>query len=281
MNIQIVTDSTSDIPADIRANLPITVIPLHIHLNERDYLDDQDLTREEFYNALPDADPYPTTAAPSPEQFWSVYQNLIDNGADAIFSIHISKSLSALYNSAQIAAKRSGNIPIYVIDSGNLSLAEGLVVVSAAKAAQEGKDIETIQSLIDSTIQRAHAYAKLDTIDYLQRGGRINAVQHSLISILGIKPIMKMNNHISRMEIARTRSKAFRKVLNTAIDIIPHADLFGITHANVPDQVEELTRKLKERLPSLAEPWVSEVTPVLGVHVGPGALCINWIESNP
>lgn len=280
MNIQIVTDSTSDIPPEIGATLPITVVPLHIHLNHQDYLDNQDLTREEFYNALPDADPYPMTAAPSPEQFWAVYQNLIDNGADAIFSIHISKTLSAVYDSAQIAARRSENIPIYVIDSGNLSLAEGLVVISAAKAAQAGKDIDSVQAVIDSAIKRAHAYAKLDTIDYLQRGGRINSIQHGLISILGIKPIMKMHNHISRMDIARTKSKAFKKVLQTALEAIPHADLFGITHANVPEQVEELIRQIKERLPSFTEPWVSEVTPALGVHVGPGALCINWIESN-
>ncbi|MCB2214332.1 DegV family protein [bacterium] len=278
MTIQIVTDSTSDIPPEVRANLPISVVPLHVQLNGHEYLDNENLTRQAFYEALPTSDPHPTTGAPSPERFLSVYNDLIDQGADAIFSIHISETLSAVINSAQLAAKRVEKIPVYVIDSGNLSLAEGLIVIMAAKAAKEGKDVETIQSMIDSAVKRAHAFAKLDTIDYLQKGGRINSIQHSVISILGIKPIMKMNNHVSGMKIARTKSKAFAKVLNLALKVFPKAESFGITHANVPDQVKDLIAQIKEHLPELPEPWVSEVTPALGVHVGPGALCINWIE---
>jgi len=278
MNVQIVTDSTSDIPPAILADLPITTIPLHIQLNGREYLDIENLSRKEFYDSLPNANPYPTTAAPSPEQFLEVYQRLIDQGAEAIFSIHISQSLSAIHNSAQLAAQRVTQIPVYVIDSGNLSMAEGLIVIGAARAAQSGKGVEEIHNVIESAIHRAHALAKLDTIDYLKQGGRINSITHSVISILGIKPIMKMHNHISRMEIARTKSKAFQKVVDEALEILPHAELFGITHANVPSQVEELVEQLKEFFPTLSDPWVSEVTPALGVHVGPGALCINWIE---
>lgn len=82
------------------------------------------------------------------------------------------------------------------------------------------------------------------------------------------------------MEIARTKSKAFEKVLQTAVDNIPYAELFGITHANVPDQVEELIRRLKKIIPTLPDPMVNEATPALGVHVGPGSLCVNWIESS-
>lgn len=278
MSIQIVTDSTSDIPPEVLVDLPITVVPLHVQLNGREYLDNETLSRESFFEALPKADPHPTTGAPSPERFLVAYNKLIDQGAEAIFSIHVSKTLSAVLDSAQLAANRVKQIPVFVIDSGNLSLAEGLIVILAAKAAQEGKDTDTIQAIIDSAIERAHAFAKLDTIDYLQKGGRINSIQHSLISLLGIKPIMKMHNHVSRMEIARTKSKAFAKVLNQALKVFPKAEAFGITHANVPDQVRALIDQMKEHLPSLPELWVSEVTPALGVHVGPGALCINWIE---
>jgi DegV family protein with EDD domain len=278
MTIQIVTDSTSDIPPEIQASLPISVVPLHVHLNGHDYLDNENLTREAFYEALPTSDPHPTTGAPSPERFLAVYNDLIDQGAEAIFSIHISETLSAVIKSAQLAAKMVDKVPVFVIDSGNLSLAEGLIVIMAARAAKAGEDIESIQALIDSAIERAHAFAKLDTIDYLQKGGRINSIQHSVISILGIKPIMKMNNHVSRMEIARTKSKAFAKVLNQALKVLPQAEAFGITHANVPDQVRDLIEQIKEHIPSLPEPWISEVTPALGVHVGPGALCLNWIE---
>jgi len=86
-----------------------------------------------------------------------------------------------------------------------------------------------------------------------------------------------MNNHISRMEIARTKSKAFEKVLDMAMEVVPHAELFGITHANVPDQAQALMAQLQQTFPDMAPPLMAEVTPALGVHVGPGALCINWI----
>ncbi len=280
MNIQIITDSTSDIPEEFLSDLPIRVVPLYITLNGDSYQDNIDLSRQEFYEGLPDSDPYPTTAAPSPDQFKSVFDEAADEGAEAIFSIHISKTLSATCEAAENAASEYERIPVYVIDSGNLSMAEGLVAITAARAARDGKSVEEIQAIIDDTIPRTHAYAKLDTIDYLLRGGRMSSIQHSIVSILGIKPILKMNNHESRMEVARTKSKAFDRVLQTALDAVPHAEIFGITHANVPDQVDSLVNQLKKALPDKPDPWISEVTPALGVHVGPGALCVNWIESS-
>lgn len=157
-------------------------------------------------------------------------------------------------------------------------MALGLIVIKAAQAARAGKNILEVKSVIEETIPRAYAYAKLDTIDYLLRGGRMSSIQQTIVGLLGIKPILRMNNHISKMEVARTRSKAFERVLNVALDCAPQAELFGITHAHAPEQVEELIQKLKAEVPDFPEPMVSEVTPALGAHVGPGALCINGID---
>jgi DegV family protein with EDD domain len=280
MNIHIVTDSTSDLPPALLNELPITVVPLFITLNGKSYQDNIDLTRKEFYTALPTSDPYPTTAAPSPNQFMRAFDRAVEKGAEVIFTIHISQTLSATFSSAEAAAKQYNRVPVYAIDSGNLTMAEGLIVVKAAQAAKEGKSVEEVRAIIDSTIIRTHAYAKLDTIDYLLKGGRMSAIQHSIVSILGIKPILKMNNHVSRMEITRTKRQAFERVLKTALENFPDAELFSITHANVPDQVEELIQELKKTFPDLPEPLVAEVTPALGVHVGPGSLCANWINKH-
>jgi len=238
-----------------------------------------DLTRQEFYAQLPDSDPYPTTATPSPQQFLENFNAAADQGAEAVFSIHISRSLSATIEAAEKAAEEFSRIPVHVIDSGNLSMAEGLIVISAALAAKEGKTEREVLALIESLIKRTYAYAKLETIDYLLRGGRMNAIQHSIVSILGIKPILKMNNHISKMEIASTKNKALQRVLNKGLEVAPKAEMIGITHANVPDQVKMIIDELKKAYPNMPEPLVSDVTPALGVHVGPGALCLNWIES--
>lgn len=280
MSVYIVTDSTSDIPQNIIDGLPIIVVPLYVILNGKSYLDKVDLSRQTFYETLPTSEPHASTATPSPNQFIQAYNRAADLGAEAVFSIHISQTLSATYQSAETAAKQYTRIPVYPIDSGNLTMAEGLIVIKAAQAAKEGKSTDEVRELIESTIPRTYAYAKLDTIDYLKKGGRMSSIQHSVVSILGIKPILKMNNHVSKMEIARTKSKAFEKVLQTAVDNIPYAELFGITHANVPDQVEELIRRLKKIIPTLPDPMVNEATPALGVHVGPGSLCVNWIESS-
>ena len=279
MSIYIVTDSTSDIPQDVVDSLPIVVVPLYVILNGKSYLDKVDLTRKTFYEELLNSEPHASTATPSPDQFYQAYNKAADLGAEAVFSIHISQSLSATYHSAENAAKQYTRIPVFPVDSGNLTMAEGLIVIKAAQAAKEGKSVEQVREVIESTIPRTHAFAKLDTIDYLKKGGRMSSIQHSVVSILGIKPILKMNNHTSKMEIARTKSKAFEKVFHTAADNLPYSELFGITHANVPDQVEELIRRLKEMMPDLPDPMVNEVTPALGVHVGPGSLCVNWIET--
>lgn len=280
MSIQIVTDTTSDIPPALLKTLPITVIPLYITLNGKSYRDNIDLTRKEFYEALPTAHPHPTTAAPSPAQYEKIYDQLVDQGATTIFSIHISKSLSAVYQSAEMAAEQYQRVPVIPIDSGNLTMAEGFIVIKAAQAAAEGKSVDEVQAVIDEAIIRAHAFAKLDTIDYLLRGGRMSAIQYNVVSVLGIKPILKMNNRTSRMEIARTKSKAFEKVVNVAMEKFPKAELFGITHANAPEQVNTLIQKLYEAYPDMPEPLVSGVTPSLGSHVGPGAVCVNWLESS-
>lgn len=278
MSIHIVTDTTSDIPPEVLETLPITVIPLYIALNGKSYRDNIDLTRQAFYEALPTASPHPTTAAPSPAQYEQVYDQLVEQGATTIFSIHISKSLSAVFHSAESAAKLYSRIPVIPIDSGNLTMAEGFVVIKAAQAAAEGRSVEEVQQVINDAIPRAHAFAKLDTIDYLLKGGRMSAIQYNVVSLLGIKPILKMNNHTSRMEIARTKSKAFEKVLHVAMEKYPRAELFGITHANAPEQVNTLIQKLADAYPGMPEPLVSGVTPSLGAHVGPGAVCVNWIE---
>lgn len=278
MTIHIVTDSTCDLPESAIRDLPINVIPLFINLNNRSYLDIDELSREEFYRLLPNAHPHPTTSAPSPSAFVKVYQELANNGATSIFSIHISHTLSAVINSAQKAAQEFNDIPVHVIDSGNLSMAEGLIVYQAAIAAKEGKSEAEITALLEKIISRTFAFAKLDTIDYLLKGGRITAIQHNIIGFLGIKPILKMNNGISRMDMARTKAKAFNRVLKVATDHALSAEVIGITHADCPDQVAQILEVLASLDDKMIKPLVNEVTPTLGSHVGPGALCINWIE---
>ncbi len=280
MSIHIVTDSTCDLPPEILLNYPITVIPCYININDKSYLDGIEISREEFYQYLPDAIHPPTTSAPGPGMFHDAYTTLAKQGATTIFSIHITKHFSNICNVAGLAAEEIKTVPIHVIDSGNLTLAEGMVVLRAAQAARNGANAEQVMEVIQSTIKNAYAYAKLDTVDYLKRSGRLSTIQHGVISLLDIKPILKMNDGLAKMEVVRTKGKAFLRVLEKAKEIAPKALLFGITHAQMPDQVEAILSMLKDQFPSLPHPLVSEVTPALGTHLGPGALCLSWIAQD-
>jgi DegV family protein with EDD domain len=280
MSIQIVTDSTCDLPLELLQQYPITVIPCYINIDDKSYLDGVEISREEFYQRLPLAVQPPTTSAPGPGVFLETYKNLIEAGATAIFSIHITKHFSNICNVAGLAAEEITTVPIHVIDSGNLTLAEGLVVLQAAQAARDGASVEQVLKGILNTIKHANAYAKLDTVDYLKRSGRLSTIQHGVISLLDIKPILKMNDGLAKMEVVRTRGKAFLRVVEKAIEIAPKALYLGITHANIPEQVEQLLTTLKEQFPGLPKPLISEVTPALGTHVGPGALCLSWISQD-
>ncbi|MBI9049964.1 MAG: DegV family protein [Anaerolineaceae bacterium] len=219
----------------------------------------------------------PNHIRPGPGVFLQTYQSLIEQGATAIFSIHITQKFSNICNVARLASEEIHDVPVHVIDSGNLTMAEGLIVLAAAQAAHSGATEQKILDIIEKAIEKSQAYAKLDTVDYLQRSGRLSNIQHGIISLLDIKPILRMNNHLAKMDIVRTRKKAFARVVETAKQMAPNASLFGITHANVPEQVEELLKQLKDAIPNLKEPMISEVTPALGTHVGPGALCLSWL----
>jgi DegV family protein with EDD domain len=280
MSIQIVTDSTCDLPREWVEKYQITVIPCFINLEGESYLDGVEITRQEFYQRLPQASPHPTTSAPGPGVFLEAYEKLAAEGAEGIFSIHVSKTFSNIFNSASIAAEEMQSIPVRAVDSGNLTLALGLIVLLAARAASAGANFEEVEAVIEAAVAHTNAFAKLDTIDYLRRSGRLSAIQHGLISMLDIKPILKMNAGISKMEMVRTQKKAVARVQEMALQVAPQAALFGVTHANAAQQAADLIQILAQSYPAPTPPLLSETTPALGTHVGPGTLCIVWTEES-
>lgn len=279
MAIRIVTDSTSDIPTELIQKYRITVIPCYINLDGASYLDGMEITRQEFYDRLPQAHPHPTTSAPGPGAFLEAYEKLAREGSDGIFSIHVTKTFSNIFNAANMAAEEMHGIPVRAIDSGNLTQALGLIVLHAAQAAANGASFEAVAAVTEAAIAHTYAYAKLDTIDYLKRSGRLSAIQHGIISLLDIKPILKMNAGHSKMEMVRTTKKAYERVRQTALEHAPQAAAFGITHANAPEQAAAVIADLQQAYPDLPPPLLSETTPALGTHVGPGTLCIVWTDS--
>ncbi len=281
MTIKIVTDSTCDLPESIIQELGITTIPLFINMDGQSYRDSVDLTREEFYRRLPASHPHPTTSAPGVDTFVAAYTNLFQNGADEIVSIHISKSLSNVCHVAELASQeiKQPN-KVIVLDSGQLSLGLGLIVRNAAIMANQGTVLEELVPAIEEIQSRTFAYARLNTLEYLRRGGRLSYVKQTIASLLDMKPIMKMVRGVAKMEAVRTRRRAEDRLVELVLALGP-LDQIGFTHFNARDEVDQLKERLEPIIPTNFPVLIQDVTPSLGAHVGPGAVCVSCITSNP
>jgi DegV family protein with EDD domain len=280
MRICIVTDSTCDLPKAIVETHGITVIPLYINQGNKSYLDGVDMTREEFYRRLPSFHPAPSTATPSPEHFTLSWNKLVDKGAQAILSIHISEKLSATVNSARIAAKNFASIPITVLDSSQLSLGLGFIVEKAAQMAELDSKMEDILISLADLMKRTYVFASLKTLKYLRRSGRMNFAVGHFGELLQIKPLLHMNQGSPVAHRVRTQDKATARMMEWLVEYAPFEKL-AIVHAGVQHEAEKMLAQIKDFLPHGEIPIV-QITPVLGAHLGVGALgfaCVSAKES--
>ena len=279
MTIKIVTDSTCDLPEKVIQDLGITVVPLYINLFDKGYLDGVEITRQDFYTNLPDYKVHPTTGIPGLNAFAQAYKVLSSKGATEILSIHISESLSGTVGVAQTAAREFDQIPVIVRDSGQLSLGTGFQVETAARMANEGKSMEEIQSALDEMMPRIFVTAGLKTLDYLRRSGRMNAFVAGLGSLLQLKPILTMKNGLPGSERVRTSSKAEARIIEMLEEHQP-IERFALLHTNAPEEARFFHSKIKDLIPD-SEVYSMDITPVIGVHIGPGAVGYAIISNKP
>ena len=279
MTIKIVTDSTCDLPIEIIKKYDITVIPAYINFTDGSYLDGVEISRKEFYDKLPNYQTPPTTSAPAIGTFARAYKKLKDDGATKIISIHISSTLSGIYNVALLAAEAMENIVVKTFDPGNLSLGTGLVVEAAAKMAEAGKSLEEILLKLKDLAQRTYTFAALDTLKFLQRSGRISRLKAGFGSLLQIKPILQMNDGKVVMEAARTSNGAIRHLLDTLQSLGP-IESIALLHTNASEKAELLRTQAKQMCAQISDAYSMEVTPVIGSHIGPGAIGFVAIKAS-
>ena len=271
MAIRIVTDSNCDLPAEIIKQYGIVVIPMYINIGAESYLDGVEMSRQEFYEGLPHFDTHPMTSVPGPGVFVETFDKLASEGATEILSIHIASSLSAMANSARLAAEEWDRLPVTVFDSGNLTLGTGLQVVAAAQAAAEGQLMAEIVAQLEDLSSRTHCFAALDTVEFLRRSGRLTRFQWALASVLQIKPLLKMNHGDYDMERVRTRKAALDRVVELLAGLGPLEEL-ALVHTHAPEEAKALERQAGHLIPRGKAPLSAEVTPVIGTHIGPGAV---------
>jgi DegV family protein with EDD domain len=278
MSIRIVTDSNCDLPEKIVNELGIVVIPMYINIGTESYLDGVEMSRQEFYEGLPHFDTHPMTSVPGPGVFVETFEALASEGATEILCVHIASSLSAMANSARLAAEQWDKLPVTVFDSGNLTLGTGLQAVAAAKAAAEGHSMAEIMALLEELAPRTYCFAALDTVEFLRRSGRLTRFQWGLASVLQIKPLLKMNNGEYDMERVRTRKAALARVVELLEELGPLEEL-ALVHTHAPEEAEALARQASHLLTGGAISMSAEVTPVIGTHIGPGAVGFIAVQS--
>ncbi len=276
--IRVVTDSTSDIPKELAESLGIEVVPCYINFGDESFLDQVELSREDFYRRLISSPAHPTTAAPPPGLFAEAYQRALKT-ATGIVSIHPPDRLSALRQSAMNGWKLlQSEIPYLALDAGQLSMGLGWVAVRAAQAAVEGATMEAIEELVASLYKRVHLYAALESVDYLQRSGRVGWARGAIGKLLRVRPLIKLfQGSVSSEGYVRTRKKAIEGLLSR-VRGLGELGTLTVLHTNAPELAERFRQRLA--LLPVPEPALTiNATPILGTHVGPDGVGFVAIQT--
>lgn len=281
MTVRILVDSTADIPHNRAAQLGIEVVPLLVLFGDHEYQDGVDLSSEQFYEKLTHTPDSPTTSAPAPGVFEEAYRKLFNEGAGSILTISLGNELSATQGNARQAAKvvaEETGKRIEVVNSGTVSGGFGMPAEIIANEARNGATLEQLVAHAESLCSRVHLYAALDTLEYLQRGGRIGRARQLIGSLLNVKPILEVrDSHVLGLENVRTRSKAQERVGQLAKECAP-IEAMAIVESSpqVGEQYVAIARSFYD-----GPIYHYTLGPVVGTHAGPGAGGIVVITQQP
>ena len=280
MAIKIVTDSTSDLDSSIAEDLGITIVPLNVHFGEAVFKDGIDLDTDQFFDKLINGNVFPSTSQPSLGEFVDVYKEISQPG-DVIISVHVSSKLSGTINSAQQAANTlSGTVDVRIVDTQQVSMTVGLSAVGAAQAAREGKSVEECIAVAESVARRSNFFALFDTLEYLEKGGRIGKARSLIGGLLKIRPILRVEDgEIGQFSKARSRNMGMLK-LEEAVRELGKLDDIAIVYSTDGSEAEKLAATVKDLLPSDKSPFLTRVGPVIGTHAGPNLVAIAAITSD-
>jgi DegV family protein with EDD domain len=277
MKTAILTDSTAYITKEIREKHKIHMIPLSVNFGMETYQEEVEITAEQFFAEIREKQELPTTSQPSVGMFVELFEKLAEE-YDAVISIHLSSGVSGTYNGAATAATMVDNIKVYPFDSEVSCMVQGFYVLEASEMAQAGKTPEEILARLEEMKQTMRAYFMVDDLTNLQRGGRLSGAQALIGSLLQVKPILHFEDKvIVPFEKIRTRKKALNRMYelfnedaekNIPIRVVA-------IHANQPEEAEKIKQELEGKYPNV-ECLTSYFGPVIGTHLGEGAIGLGW-----
>jgi DegV family protein with EDD domain len=274
--IRVVTDSASDLSAEVAADLGITVVPLSIRFGSEEFVDGRDLTTQEFWARCKASDLLPETAAPSPGSFQEAFLAAAAGGYDGVLSLSISAGVSATYQAAVAASKSVvDTIEVRALDSRSMTMGLGLMVVDVAELAATGADLDALEARVVELIPRTLVYGAVENLEHLEKGGRIGGARALLGSLLSIKPVVHLvDGEVAEESKQRTRGRSLQYLADKALQAPPISRIaIADGSATDIDDFLALLTDLKSEHPLL----VSQLGPVVGTHTGPGTIGVCMI----
>lgn len=271
--IHIVTDSTADLSRADAERIGVTVVPLTVRFGEEQFQDGVDLGSDAFYTKLASGSVHPTTSQPTPEQFQRAYASLLQNPDDEVVSLHISGKLSGTLQSANIARQELSPDRIHLVDTETVSAGLQFLVTAAVEDVASGADAATVAQRAEARRSKVTIYVLLDTLTYLQRGGRIGRAQARIGSLLGVKPLLTVKEgEVSPQARVRSRRQGIEMITELLQERLPLRRVAAF-HCGAPELLPVLEKRLRAALPDV-EIVTGQVGPVVGVYTGPGGLGI-------
>jgi DegV family protein with EDD domain len=271
--VAVVTDSTAYLDTDVVAALGIAVVPLSVTIGSRTAVDGVDVSAADVVAALR-AKTVVTTSRPSPAAFAARYRRCLDEGASHVVSIHLAAALSGTWESATLAAQDFGHGVVRVIDSRGTAMALGFAVLAAAARAADGGSAAAVQGAATQVVDHTRTFFYVDSLDYLRRGGRIGPAAALFATSLSVKPLLQMvEGTIVAIEKVRTSSKAIARLVALTVAAAGEGSVdLAVHHLGAPERAQAVAGQLRAALPSADQLVVAELGPVLGAHLGPGAI---------
>lgn len=279
MKTAVVTDSTAYIPKEVRERLHIHMMPLNVIFSNEAYREEVDITADEFYEEVKKQEKLPTTSQPPIGLFVEKFEELKENYDDVI-SIHLSSGISGTYQGAIAAGDMVEGIRVHAFDSEISCMVQGLYVLEAAQMALDDKSADEIMARLREMKQSVRAYFMADDLSHLQRGGRLSSAQALIGSLLQVKPLLHfVDKVIVPFEKIRTRKKAMKRIADLlgedAASGLPYRAV--IIHAKREEEATEWKTELEARFPNV-EFSLGYFGPVIGTHLGEGAMGMGWYK---
>lgn len=275
--VQVVTDSTADLPAAEATKHHISVVPLTIRFGEESFLDRIELSADDFVERLRRSDELPKTSQPPVSAYEAAFQQAIHRGADVV-CVCLTAGLSGTFNAARLAAEAVDSERISVIDSGSASMATGWCAIAAARAAAAGGSRDEVAAAAESTRERYQLYAALDTLDYLHKGGRIGRARQLVGSMLSVKPILKIQQgEVLPVERVRTWRKALDRLVGLGEEQ-GKLEALAVLHVGNPGDAEAVAARLRDQVGD-GQVIFGDIGPVVATYAGPGAVGIVTLRA--